>query len=333
MRPRLAPSPYPPYTARRAFFQPGRLISGAHALASGITTALSAPGARSLRARTHGLRMASASGCSRGPITMRRTIFSGRFALLVVLLMSLLSIGQPLRSAQAQEETGDRTPDRVANTDTDDDQILNVYDNCPDVPNRDQLDVDGDGIGDACDAPPDTDGDGVPDDVDNCVDVVNADQTDLDGDGIGDACREVPAPLSPAAPLQPTSTAMASLMPPTPARMSPIPTRPTLTAMAWATPALTPRFQRLTLQRRAPLPRPRRPPPMHLRRRSHDEPPAARHPRHRRPRRPRQNVKGSSRPGSRGPNRRWVRHRCWSRSWCRGPRARLWLGSMPVAMV
>ena len=134
---------------------------------------------------------------------MRHTIFRGRLALLAVLLVTVLSIGQPLLLTRAQEETpvaGDRTPDRVANTDADDDLILNVYDNCPDVPNRDQLDGDADGIGDACDAPPDTDGDGVTDDVDNCIDVANADQADLDGDGIGNACGEVAAPVDPTDP-------------------------------------------------------------------------------------------------------------------------------------
>ena len=35
---------------------------------------------------------------------------------------------------------------------------------------------------------PDSDSDGVADDVDNCADVVNADQADLDQDGAGDAC-------------------------------------------------------------------------------------------------------------------------------------------------
>ena len=41
----------------------------------------------------------------------------------------------------------------------------------------------------------DHDGDGIPDDRDNCPDVANPDQSDLDGDGIGDVCD--PSPLGP----------------------------------------------------------------------------------------------------------------------------------------
>jgi alpha-tubulin suppressor-like RCC1 family protein len=48
--------------------------------------------------------------------------------------------------------------------DADSDDINNSSDNCPTVSNRDQLDTDGDGQGDVCDA--DNDNDGVPDVVD-----------------------------------------------------------------------------------------------------------------------------------------------------------------------
>jgi hypothetical protein len=70
--------------------------------------------------------------------------------------------------------------------DADHDGIIDALDNCPAVPNADQADLDGDGMGDGCD--PDKDGDGVADLSDNCPMVANADQTDFDGDGAGDAC-------------------------------------------------------------------------------------------------------------------------------------------------
>ena len=43
-------------------------------------------------------------------------------------------------------------------------------------------------LGDACDALVDRAADGVPDDLDNCPDLSNADQLDLDDDGVGDLC-------------------------------------------------------------------------------------------------------------------------------------------------
>ncbi len=73
--------------------------------------------------------------------------------------------------------------------DWDGDGIFDRDDNCPDIFNPGQDDVDRDGVGDACDEPGDADGDGVPDDVDNCPDVANPDQSDDDANGIGDACE------------------------------------------------------------------------------------------------------------------------------------------------
>jgi hypothetical protein len=59
-------------------------------------------------------------------------------------------------------------------------------DNCPDVPNDDQADLDNDGDGDACDD--DDDGDGADDADDNCALAGNEDQADQDNDGVGDVC-------------------------------------------------------------------------------------------------------------------------------------------------
>ncbi len=70
--------------------------------------------------------------------------------------------------------------------DADGDAISDGEDNCPNVANADQSDVDGDDQGDACDA--DDDNDGVLDGADNCPTAANPDQIDTDGDGMGNAC-------------------------------------------------------------------------------------------------------------------------------------------------
>jgi len=84
--------------------------------------------------------------------------------------------------------------------DADKDTIADAQDNCPNVPNSDQSDIDNDGTGDVCDTCTDTDGDGYgnpgyPQNAcpeDNCPDTVNANQTDRDQNGIGDACDTCP---------------------------------------------------------------------------------------------------------------------------------------------
>jgi parallel beta-helix repeat protein/YD repeat-containing protein len=91
-------------------------------------------------------------------------------------------------AARVYVNPGEGTPgiDFAFTPDTDNDGVANSADNCPNVYNPDQADMDGDGIGDVCDS--DLDGDGIANDVDNCPTVPNPGQEDAYGYGFGDAC-------------------------------------------------------------------------------------------------------------------------------------------------
>ncbi|QQS60660.1 thrombospondin type 3 repeat-containing protein [Candidatus Falkowbacteria bacterium] len=72
---------------------------------------------------------------------------------------------------------------QIADSDTD--GIPDINDNCVSISNTDQLDVNSNGRGDACD---DFDQDGIINSEDNCINNPNLDQDDTDGDGQGNTC-------------------------------------------------------------------------------------------------------------------------------------------------
>ena len=89
------------------------------------------------------------------------------------------------------------TRDAGACSDNDLDQVQDIFDNCPAVPNFNQGDTDNDGYGDDCDPCPtvqgaDIDSDTICDSLDNCPTVPNVGQQNADGDALGDACDPCP---------------------------------------------------------------------------------------------------------------------------------------------
>jgi hypothetical protein len=96
-------------------------------------------------------------------------------------------------NADQSDVDGDGEGD-ACDADDDNDGVIDTADNCPTAANPDQIDTDGDGLGNACDN--DDDGDGVADANDNCRLTPNPGQADTDGDGIGDACDTSTKPTS-----------------------------------------------------------------------------------------------------------------------------------------
>ncbi|MBU1535246.1 thrombospondin type 3 repeat-containing protein, partial [Myxococcota bacterium] len=90
-------------------------------------------------------------------------------------------------------DDGERLYNGVCERDQDNDFIVDIIDNCPLVPNYDQADSDGNGVGDLCEPDPaDYDHDGVANEIDNCPNHYNPLQEDSNNNGVGDVCEPNP---------------------------------------------------------------------------------------------------------------------------------------------
>lgn len=100
--------------------------------------------------------------------------------------------GQVSLGGSLSDKGGVRTVQSILNTnvtyrpsDADHDGVPDERDNCVQIANSDQIDIDRNARGDACD---DFDRDDVINTKDNCPDDPNWDQQDTDLDGVGDTC-------------------------------------------------------------------------------------------------------------------------------------------------
>ena len=113
-------------------------------------------------------------------------------ALTVGGVTSLYTIGLPNTRATAVGPIGDGASEvygLTVATDADGDGLVFIRDNCPAAANADQADLDGDGVGDACD--PDQDGDGLSDAVEAAIGS-DPRSANSDGDGVADGADACP---------------------------------------------------------------------------------------------------------------------------------------------
>lgn len=135
---------------------------------------------------------------------------TGRSQRIVRFLVALLLVSMVLASSPALVLGQVGSP--VA-ADLDFDAVADEFENCVDLANPDQLDSDGDWLGDPCDLTPngDSDGDGVDEWSDRCPGF--NDLLDQDGSGIPDGC-DLPPTESPIPTETTFSTATASAVEP-----------------------------------------------------------------------------------------------------------------------